>query len=277
MEKPVKIALAVIVVVLILVIVYTVVFWSTIAPKFMKMTATSNGVTVTSTAGPSIGSLAATAAPAAPTTPVNTSVSTPTVVTNTPTTTVKPTVAAQLLTVQSPSLTGISSAQIAALPPDKAAQVAAVTTAANTAIVSNLAASGYSYPILPVGKPDVCPYGYSLYKGSCIKGTACELLKPYNRLTYAWAAGDKVGDYSAAGKRCATANPQGCERVANFWYPKCKTNYVGVLNVCTPSKLCANVSVTPTCKTGTVLSGGSCFYPCNTGFTLANGICSETK
>ncbi|KAG2431573.1 hypothetical protein HXX76_009587 [Chlamydomonas incerta] len=108
-----------------------------------------------------------------------------------------------------------------------------------------------------------CPSGYTNTGAHCLKPA------PYGRgAGYPWKFGDGLS-FDAARKRCEKANPGGCEKNGEVYYPKCRSGYSAV-GCCTCS---------PSCPSGMTDIGVSCqkqSYGNGAGYALGCGS-SEDK
>ena len=109
---------------------------------------------------------------------------------------------------------------------------------------------------------------------------------------YPWKFGDKPLSLDAARRRCAAANPQGCEKHGEIIYPKCKPGYSPFgCCICRPNKPnCAALGLKPgidlSCAkkvtTGNPVTGscpgqdkdaGLCYAKCRPGYSGVGPVC----
>jgi hypothetical protein len=147
---------------------------------------------------------------------------------------------------------------------------------------------------------DACPSGYTLVAGVCWQqcpsgypdaGATCGKPAAYGRgAGYPWKIGDDLGSLDEARARCRKANPQGCEKVGEIIYPKCRSGFRAIgSNICSPvcpsgmtdaGAFCTKRTETraPTplsaCPAGKVNENQLCYEPCKTGYT---GIATTCK
>lgn len=150
--------------------------------------------------------------------------------------------------------------------------------------------AGLCYPACPNGFTgagpqcvEACPAGFR------DDGLYCAKPAPIHRAGFPWQLGDPVGDLGPAQRRCAAANPGGCEQGGLLFYPRCPASFHPVGTLCSPS--CPStmkdigvscqksaqpraIGVAPTgCGAGRELDAGLCYPLCPAGMDGAGPVC----
>lgn len=132
----------------------------------------------------------------------------------------------------------------------------------------------------------VCPSGMR------DDGLFCRAAEYGRGAGYPWKAGDKLLSLDAARRRCAAANPQGCEKHGEIIYPKCKSGYSPFgCCVCRPKapncaalglnsgidlscgkKVIIGNPVTGSCP-GQDKDAGLCYPKCRPGYSGVGPVC----
>jgi len=133
-----------------------------------------------------------------------------------------------------------------------------------------------------------CPAGFTDTGLHCLKG------KPYGRgAGYPWKFGDRAFSLDGARARCRRDNRQGCEKVGEIIYPKCKPGFrrigccicspqcpPGMTDIgisCQKNTYDRGVGKLRNCNAGQERDAGLCYPRCNGGYTGIGPVCWAQK